>query len=151
MRAMPRAVLARLFLFGVALTPSAGIAHTQNGALGTAASATDLYTILCSDDGTGVPASLSVQVQDVAPAAAPLVSVQVRNGTALLNSTDPTDADGVASPLVSVNAVAGTSYDVLVDKTTDGAESYVLTYHCWTGPDGTGLHTGTDLIVRQSQ
>lgn len=134
-----------------ALAPVSALSHTRNDTLGTAAAATDLYTIVCTNDGTGAPASLSVQVQDVAPLAAPLVSVQVRNGTALLNSTDPSDGDGAASPLVHVNTVAGASYDVLVDKTGEGAENYVLTFHCWTGPDGTGLHTGTDLIVRQSQ
>mgnify|MGYP000848396707 CR=1 FL=1 len=43
------------------------------------------------------------------------------------------------------------SYFVLVDKSGPGAKFYDLTYHCWTGPDGTGVHTGTSLIIRQSE
>ena len=42
-------------------------ADTRAGALGDAASAADYYQITCSDDGSGAPASLSVQVQDDAP------------------------------------------------------------------------------------
>lgn len=126
-------------------------AHTQNGALGGGAAATDYYQVLCSDDGTGVPASLSVQISDEAPSAATLVSVQVRNGPDLLTSTDATDADGSASPLIHVNVRSGFVFDVLVDKTGAGGENYVLTFHCKTGPDGTGLHTGTDIVTRQNQ
>ncbi|MBK7950239.1 MAG: hypothetical protein IPK00_16195 [Deltaproteobacteria bacterium] len=126
-------------------------AHTQTGALGNGAEATDYYQVFCSDDGTGAPGSLSVQISDQAPAAAPLVSVQVRNGPDLATSTDPTDADGAASPLIHVNVRAGSVFDVLVDKTGAGSENYVLTFHCVTGPDGTGLHTGTDIVTRQNQ
>jgi hypothetical protein len=126
-------------------------AHTQAGSLGSGAAATDVYQVICSDDGAGPPASLSIQVLDGSPAAAPLVSVQVRNSLELANSTDPTDGDTTASPLVHVNAGSGTVFDVLVDKSGAGAENYVLTFHCVTGPDGTGLHTGTDVIARQNQ
>ncbi|MFO0690448.1 MAG: hypothetical protein U0900_17230 [Myxococcota bacterium] len=151
MRSRSRAALA----FGAALLAAGGAkpvaAHTQAGGLGTGAAATDYYQVLCSNDGTGVPASLSVQISDEAPAAATLVSVQVRNGPDLLTSTDPTDADGAPSPFVHVNVRSGTVFDVLIDKTGSGAENYVLTFHCMTGPDGTGLHTGTDILTRQNQ
>lgn len=131
--------------------PSASRAHTQNGNLGAGAAATDYYQVTCSDDGTGIPASLSVQISDEAPAAAPLVGVQVRNGPDLLTSTDPVDGDGAASPLIHVNVRSGFVFDVLIDKTGAGGENYVLTFHCKTGPDGTGLHTGTDIVTRQNQ
>lgn len=127
------------------------LAHTQPGGLGAGAAATDYYQVFCSDDGTGAPASLSVQISDEAPVAATLVSVQVRNGPDLLTSTDPTDGDGAASPLIHVNVRSGFVFDVLIDKSGAGSESYVLTFHCKTGPDGTGLHTGTDIVTRQSQ
>lgn len=125
-------------------------AHTQSGALGDAAGATDYYQVTCSDDGSGAPGSLSMQVLDASPVAAPLVSVQTRKGLLLANSTDATDGDAGLSPIVSVNGGAGV-YDVLVDKTAAGAETYTLTFHCVTGPNGTGLHTGTEIVTRQSQ
>ena len=59
--------------------------------------------------------------------------------------------DVSASPLVYVNAGSGTVFDVLVDKSGVGAENYTLTFHCVTGPTGTGLHTGTDVVTRQNQ
>jgi len=54
------------------------------------------------------------------------------------------------SPHVSVNGGAG-AYDVLIDKTAAGAESYTLSFHCMTGPDGTGVHTGTASTLVQDQ
>jgi hypothetical protein len=140
-------------LSGIFFGPPAGpaAAHTEAGSLGNGASATDYYLVICSDDGAGPPASLSIQVLDGSPAAAPLVSVQVRNGLELANSTDPTDGDTTASPLVHVNAGSGTVFDVLVDKSAAGSENYTLTFHCLTGPNGTGLHTGTDVVTRQDQ
>lgn len=134
---------------GLAAGPSA--AHTQSGSLGVNAAATDYYQVICSDDGAGAPGSLSVQVLDAAPAAAPLLSVQVRNGTGLASSTDPIDGDGSGSPTIHVNVQTGAVFDVLVDKSGVGGENYELSFHCVTGPDGTGLHTGTTIVTRQSQ
>jgi hypothetical protein len=134
-------------LFGIARGASA---HTQSGSLGDAAASTDLYQVTCSNDGSGAPGSLSMQVLDAAPSAAPLVSVQTRKGTLLANSTDPVDGDATSSPIVHVNGGAGV-YDVLVDKTAAGAETYTLTFHCVTGTNGTGAHTGTEIVTRQNQ
>ena len=75
----------------------------------------------------------------------------MRNGSARATATDATDADASASPLIHVDTVAGIVFDVLVDKSGAGAENYVLTIHCLTGPNGTGLHTGTDVVTRQNQ
>jgi hypothetical protein len=122
-------------------------AHTQTGALGAAATATDYYQVTCTDDGNGVPASLFVQVEDTAPAAAPRVSAQVQKGSKVANTTDPLDADGSASPAIALEGGAG-AYEVLVDKTSAGSETYSLTFHCLTA---TGIHTGSDILTRQSQ
>ena len=143
--------LAFRFAFLLALAAAPALAHTQAGSLGSGASATDYYQVICSDDGTGPPASLSVQILDGTPAAAPLVSAQVRNGNELENTTDPVDGDTTASPMIHVNGTANSVYEVLVDKSGVGGENYVLTFHCLTGPDGTGLHTGTDILTRQNQ
>jgi hypothetical protein len=142
--------------FGIAslavavVSPVAASAHTQAGSLGSAAAATDFYQVTCSDDGSGAPASLAIQVLDAAPVATPLVSVQAQRGSLATNGTDPVDSDSSPSPLVSVNGGAG-AYDVLVYKNSAGAESYTLTFHCLTGVDGTGIHTGTSIATRQNQ
>jgi hypothetical protein len=127
-------------------------AHDQSGGLGAAASATDLYQVTCSNDGSGAPTSLRVQVRDLAPVAAPTLSVQVHANGLLANSSDPVDADASASasPAISVNGGEG-PYDVLVDKSAAGSETYTLTFHCQTGPDGGGVHTGTVHSVKQNQ
>jgi hypothetical protein len=89
-------------------------------------------------------------VLDAGPFAAPIVSAQVRRGMALVNTSDPVDGDAAPSALVWING--GTAvYDVLVDKSGASAETYTLTYHCYTGADGTGDHTGTTLVTRQNQ
>jgi hypothetical protein len=126
-------------------------AHTQTGGLGAAAAATDYYQVTCSDDGAGPPASLSMRVLDTSSAVVPpLLSVQVKRGTLLANTTDPVDGDGAWSPLVAVNGGGGV-YDVLVDKSAAGADAYTLDFHCVTGPDGSGEHTGTTITIRQNQ
>ena len=148
----PSSVSRRLGVFVlVGLGPGLAAAHNQNGALGSGAAATDYYQIVCSDDGAGPPQSLTVQIRDEAPVAAPLVSVQVRAGDQLANTTDATDGDASLSPAIHVNGGPQAVYEVLVDKSAAGSENYLLTFHCVTGPDGTGLHTGTDLFVRQNQ
>jgi hypothetical protein len=40
---------------------------------------------------------------------------------------------------------------MLVYKTASGIESYTLTFHCYTGPDASGDHTGTGLTTKQDQ
>jgi hypothetical protein len=142
------AVLAAVL--AVAGWPADAGAHTQNGSLGSGTLNTDFYQVTCSDDGSGTPASLSLHVLDTAPAAAPLVAVQAQKGTLVANSTDAADADATTSPTVSVNGGPGV-YDVLVYKTASGAETYTLTFHCMTGPDGTGDHTGTSITTKQNQ
>ncbi len=100
----------------------AALADTQSGALGEAAGATDYYQVTCHDDGSGPPASHTIQVLDAAPVAAPLLSVQVRRGLLLANSTDATDGDVGYSPFVSLNGGGGV-YDVLVNKTARNTAS----------------------------
>ena len=150
-RSTLRALLGLAAMVGASAAAGPVGAHTQAGSLGSGAAATDYYQVICSDDGTGPPVSLSIQVLDSAPVASPLVSVQARNGHELANSTDATDGDPSASPLIHVNVSPGAVYDVLVDKSGAGSENYVLTLHCLTGANGTGLHTGTDIVTRQNQ
>lgn len=126
-------------------------AHTEDGILGAGASATAYYQVTCSNNGSGAPASLITQVldTDTGSAAGALVSVQSRKANSATNSTDLVGGDAEPSPLVWVNGAAGV-YDVFVDKTEGGAKPYTLTFHCMTGVDGTGVHTGTAITTRQS-
>lgn len=150
-RAVPGAVraLASAFVALLGLV-GPGLADDQNGSLGAGASATDYYRVSCFDDGNGVPASLTLQIRDVAPSNAPKISAQVRVGMQLVNTTDANDADGAYSPVVRLNGGAAV-YDVLVDKSAAGTNAYQIIVHCYSGPDGTGLHTGTGITTVQSQ
>lgn len=131
----------------VACTTAGGEAGAATGAgtLGAAAAATRLLQVSCFDDGGGAPASLVGQVEDLAPVAAPFVSVQLTKDGAATNGTDSTDGDGVPGPLVWINGGAG-SYDVFLDKSSDGEETYAVTLQCMTGSDGGGIATGTEVI-----
>jgi hypothetical protein len=144
-RATVRAMAALL----LAASPAA-LAHTQNGSLGADPGATDYYPVTCSDDGSGVPASMIAQVANVTAAGAPAASVLVHKDIVATTSTDPVNGDGAASPLVFVNGGVGV-YNVFLNKSGAGALNYTLSYHCMTGPNGTGEHTGTTLVFKQNQ
>ena len=141
-----------LVTLGFLLATHAGLAtaHTQAGALGTAAVATDYYQVTCTDDGSGPPASLLVRVRDDAPVAAPIVSVLVHKGLLARNGSDPVDGDTGLSFVAVVNGGAGV-YNVFVSKTAAGVENYTLTLHCMSGLNGGGVHTGTTVTLRQNQ
>jgi hypothetical protein len=140
--------LLTLFLFLFLATPAGlAFAHTQDGSLGSAAAATDYYSVLCSDDGNGPAGSLLLQVQNVS-VGAPTVAVVANKGTLATSSSDPVNADGSPGPLVSVSGGDG-SYNVFVFKSEIGVANYILDFHCMTGPDGGGLHTGTEIVTRQ--
>ncbi|MFO0688311.1 MAG: hypothetical protein U0900_06360 [Myxococcota bacterium] len=126
------------------LAASVAGAATRSGALGAAASASALLAVDCVDSGSGAPASLVIQVANLAPISGAIVSAQIRRGTLASNTTDPVDDDGGASPAVFVNGGAG-RYDVFVDKTAAGAEFFELTAQCWTGAGGTGVPAGTSI------
>ena len=136
-------------LTGLALATPA-LAHTQAGSLGTSESATDYFQITCSDDGAGTPGSLAIQVRDEGPQGDPIVNVQITRLGEFANASDPDDTDSAYGPLVTINGGPGV-YKVLVDKTGSGGENYRLDFHCVTGPDGTGQHTGTSISTRQNQ
>ncbi len=128
--------------------PRAADAATLSGSLPLPASSAQLLFLDCSDDGAGLPLSATVQIRDLAPVAAPIVSVQLRRGTAATNSSDDVDGDAGASPLVFVNGGAG-RYDVFVDKTASGEEAFEVSAQCWTGTGGSGVPTGTSLFAAQ--
>jgi hypothetical protein len=136
------------FLAVLACASAPALAHTQDGSLGDAAAATDYYQVTCSDDGTGPPASLAVQVQHRGPGAAAVVMLAHR-ATAATSAAD-TGGDATPGPLVSVDGGDGV-YNVFLSKAGTGVVNYTLTFHCMTGNGGGGLHTGSTVVFRQNQ
>lgn len=128
-------------VLAVGHTPIA-LAHVQGGSLGPAAQATDLYTVTCSTPTF----RLRTRVKDNT-AGSSLVQVQTRKGPIATNTTDPSGGNTAYSPVVYNNSGNG-AYNVLVDKTTTGANSYTLEYHCETAA---GSHTGTSITTNQNQ
>ncbi|MFZ2311755.1 MAG: hypothetical protein WAV82_03980 [Methylobacter sp.] len=118
-------------------------AHSQSGALGVGAKKTDYYQVICAA-GTH---HLSVQIKDLAPVASPLLSVQVIKGPLAKNGTDPVDGDTAFSPEMNVNGGVG-AYQLLVDKTGAGAETYALEIHC---EDSSGGHPDTVINIIQDK
>lgn len=123
-------------------------AHTQSGTL-TVNAGVDIYAVTCSNDGSGAPASLFLQVNDLAPVVPTLVSIQTTKGTASsLVSTDGVDGDGIYSSGVTLAGGAGV-YTLKVSKSAGaGSESYVAQFHCLTAG---GIHTGTTWVMTQNQ
>ena len=145
----PHEIILVLALLSAFVCNSAG-AHEVTGTLGANARAVDYYQVTCSDDGSGAPASLLVQIRDNAPLAAPVLEVLAHKSIAA-SSVNAAPADpGVFSPAIAVNGTAGV-FNVFVRKTGAAAENYTLSSHCMTGANGTGLHAGTDVVLRQNQ
>ena len=121
-------------------------AHTQNGTLGSAASATDAYQVTCLPGSH----SLAVQILDSSPGALPLVSARVQRGEQLVSTSDTIAADAVRSPNIVMNLGDG-AYLVLIDKTGAGTKFYSLLYHCYALPGGSGAETSSSITPLQNQ
>ncbi len=139
MRVLASAALVAWVVLGPA---SAGFAATGTGTLSIDPADADLIRVECFDDGSGMPASLVAQIRDEVPVESPFVSVQIVKGSAATNATDAIDGDGLMSPAVFVDGGAG-DYDVFIDKSGAGEETYQLQVQCMTGAGGTGAATGT--------
>lgn len=124
-----------------ALLPSTASAVVQLGALDADATDADLFQVTCSDDGSGPPASLRLSLLATTSGSPRLVSAQIQKSVRATSTTDPTTGDPTPSPIVSVDGGAGI-YDVFVNKTDAGVETYELELDCMTGTGGTGVPTG---------
>ena len=145
--------MAASFLIAVGYVGLAS-AHSQSGAVGSAASAaaaTDVYAVTCSNDGSGAPAKLFLQVKDLAPVLAPVLSIQATKGTiASTQSVDTKDGDAIYSTGVTLSGGAGV-YLLKVNKfasTVKGIDTYVAQFHCETAAN---VHTGTTWTMTQNQ
>lgn len=137
----------------LAMGAYAGVAsaHTQPGGLGTTAAAVDYYQVTCSDDGSGAPLSLQAQIADNSNNGSKAIAL-IQKGNLASNATDATEGDGIAAygPFVFVNGGAGV-YNLSVAHTAAAADTYQVQFHCMTGNNGGGVHTGTSIVNRQNQ
>jgi hypothetical protein len=104
--------------------PPGAFAVSRTEALGTDASATDVWTVSCPATTEG----LETKVMDL-DSSEPLVSVQTIKGIKATNSTDPNNKDTAYGPLVKNTDRPGQFY-VLVDKSSAGAVSYTISIEC---------------------
>ncbi|MDO9103470.1 MAG: hypothetical protein Q7U57_00775 [Methylovulum sp.] len=122
-------------------------AGTLSGSLGAGSSVTDFYRVTCTTNANGSTDNLKVTLIDLAPAVAPMISVQVIKGILGKNATDAVDGNATYSPAAIVKGGNGT-YDVRVNKTAVGAELYTLKYACL---NSAGKNTGTAIATVQNQ
>lgn len=145
--------LKKLTIAGAILLGYAGITSAHdllNQTIGATLSATDYFQVTCSNDGTGDAAYLAIRVNDDT-AGASILSLQVKKGLLVKNTTDVTGANGVYSPVLYLMPPVGQGngvYDVFVDKTTAAARQYDIQYHCMTSGN---LHTGSSVALKQNQ
>ena len=134
----------RVIIAVAAFWPLGAAAIVQPGSLDAPESDADLFRVTCTDDGSGAPASLRLELLATTAASSRLVSAQIQKGVRATNTTDPTSSDASPAPTVAVDGGPGI-YDVFVDKSDAGAETYELDLACMTGAGGTGVPTGIQV------
>lgn len=140
-------IFAAAVLVGFAGHADLVAAKSLKGVLGASRSATDVYRITCAKNTNGDTAKLKVALLDLAPVATPMISVQVIKGILAKNTTDAVDGDTTSSPNAIISGGNG-SYDVRVNKTSNGGENYQLNYTCLNSK---GKVTGTTFVRVQNQ
>lgn len=143
----------RLLLAGWLGWAGSGIAHDVTGIPlpfvgGDTPQATDMAEVICGDDGHGPTGFLFAQVRDDSePVPNLLVNLQVIKGNQAANTTDQIASDGQYSEPIVLAGGDGV-YRMLVNKTGAGRRVFSVVWHCMTQD---GVHTGTEIVVRQVQ
>ncbi|MEQ1815633.1 MAG: hypothetical protein ABL861_04035 [Nitrosomonas sp.] len=115
---------------------------------GNVANFTGYALVTCFDEGAGPTDHLVASIQDTSPPQDNLlVNLQIIKGNLANSTTDPVSGDGKYSPEAKVHGGEGV-YQLLVNKTDEGARSFLVSYHCQTD-DTPPIHTGTRIVVRQ--
>lgn len=134
---------ASLGYVGITSAHDAGATMDPHGSV---ASFTGYALVTCFNDGNGDADHLVSSIKDTSPHHDNLlVNLQIIKGSHAISTTDPVSGDGNFSPEVSVHGGNGV-YFLLVNKTAEGARSFVVSYHCMTASE---VHTGTDIVVQQ--
>ncbi len=112
-------------------TPLPTLAATLTGALLANSSSTDSYHITCASNNNGVTDKLKISVVDLAPNTFPIISAQLIQGMLAVNTTDSNDKDKKYSPEIALQQ-GNARYEVRINKTAAGIDSYSLNYQCVT-------------------
>ena len=137
--------VAAIFSLTMLSYASASAAHDAGATMdpnGNVSAFTGYALVTCSGGSDNLVAS----IKDTSPPQDNLlVNLQIIKGNHAINTTDPVSGDGNFSPEVRVHGGDGV-YQLLVNKTKEGARSFIISYHCMTI---SGVHTETDITVRQ--
>ncbi len=129
------------------------LGHSARGSLGKKKTATDVYSVTCSnEEGGDTPTfRLAARVRDNLPRQKPLLSVTIaKDGTAVRVTDKNGDGNRRYSPWAYVDGGNG-NYRMTVTKSRRRPELYSVEFHC-QGPSSSGyIHTGTDVVMRQNQ
>ncbi|MGH8627639.1 MAG: hypothetical protein ACREYC_21000 [Gammaproteobacteria bacterium] len=133
------------------------LGHSAGGSVGKKKSATDVYSVTCSNEEGGDTATfrLAARVRDELPSRKPKVSVTIAKDGTAVRVTDKKDGDRRYSPWAYVDKGNG-NYQMTVTKSgrrksRRGPELYSVEFHC-QGPSSSGfIHTGSDVVIRQNQ
>ncbi|MBY0482921.1 hypothetical protein [Nitrosomonas sp.] len=129
---------------GVSSADDAGATMDPNGNV---ANFTGYALVTCLDD-VGKTDHLVASIRDTSPPQDNLlVSLQIIKGVLANSTTDPISGDDDFSPEIKVQGGKGV-YQLLVNKTGEGARSFLVSYHCQTA-DTPPIHTGTVIVVQQ--
>ena len=128
------------------------LGHSAGGSLGPKKSATDVYSVTCSNEEGGDTATfrLAARGRDEIPSRTPRVSVTIAKDGTAVRVTDKKDGDRRFSPWAFVDGGNGV-YRLLVTKSRRGRERFSVEFHC-QGPSSSGyVHTGSSVIITQNQ
>jgi hypothetical protein len=128
------------------------LGHSAGGSLGNKKSATDAYSVTCSNEEGGDTATfrLAARGRDEKPRRNPKVSVTIAKGGTAVRVTDKKDGDPRYSPWAYVEGGNGV-YRVSVTKSRRGRERFSVEFHC-QGPSSSGfIHTSTSAVITQNQ
>ncbi|MBX9896233.1 MAG: hypothetical protein K2Y09_13850 [Nitrosomonas sp.] len=113
---------------------------------GTVRNFTGYAQITCFDNGNGPADYLEADIIDLsAPVEHLLVNLLLLKGDRAISVSDTVSGDANPSPSIILQGGNGV-YLLVVNKTDVGARQFVVDYHCKTA---TGIHTGTDINVKQ--
>jgi len=121
-------------------------AHSGGNLLDDDTTNSAMADVTCFDDGNGEPSTLVAQTKDGSePKAGLLLSLQLIKGNQVVSITDSVSGDADYSPLIQIDGGKGV-YKMILTKTAPGQRAFELVWHCLTAK---GVHTGTDIVVRQ--
>lgn len=121
-------------------------AHSAGAPTGESRTFTGLAQITCFNDGNGDADNLIARIRDNSePVPGLMVNLQLYKGNKAVSISDTVSGDADFTDFVTLQGGPGTYY-LIVNKTDVGVRDFDIDWHCQTA---TGVHTGTDISVKQ--